>query len=166
MNLLSCYKAHSKCEPYFITWSMNIVIANEWVIYIAIFIPQSRHHRSATCLVRTAVVIISSWPGQDVTRAQAGSSLRHVFSGWRPRPNWRWPDAARSPECAHASRFLRTTLASAVTLRTCDGLTLTRGDIGGSGSTLHGQNIFRWRSLNFKTTGQNYYGVYILSPGL
>ena len=96
----------------------------------------------------------------------AGSSLRHVFSGWRPRPNWRWPDAAPSPECAHASRFLRTTLASAVTLRTCDGLTLTRGDIGGSGSTLHGDNIFRWRSLNFKTTGQNYYGVYILSPGL
>ena len=54
-------------------------------------------------------------------------------------------------------------------LRTCDGLTLTRGDIGGWGSSSHGQNIFRWGSLNFKTTGrtkQNYYGAYILSLGL
>ena len=27
---------------------------------------------------------------QESTR----SSIRHVFSRWRPRPNWRWPDAA------------------------------------------------------------------------
>ena len=103
-----------------------------------------------------------------VSQEGAGSSLRHVFSGWRPRPNWRWPDAAPSPECAHASRFLRTTLASAVTgaayMRWAD--TDQGGHRGLWGSSSHGQNIFRWGSLNFKTTGrtkQNYHGANILS---
>ena len=54
-----------------------------------------------------------------------------------------------------------------MTLRTCDGLTLTRGDIGGSHHTdrIYSDDV----SLNFKTTEQtkqNYYGAYILSLGL
>ena len=123
------------CEPYFITWSMNIVIANEWVIYIPIFIPQSRHHRSATCLVRTAVMVTSSWPGPDVTREHSElntSRLLRVTATAELKMAWRrYPSVCRLL-APHDPRFPRTTLgASAVTLRTCDGLTLTRGHRGG-----------------------------------
>ena len=159
MNLLSCYKVHSTCEPYFIAWSMNIALLqmSEWFIIFLFLSP--RHYRSATCLVRTAVVIISSWPGQDVTRWHSeltASRLLWVTATAELKIPWRCPPPPRVCRCRlapHASRFLRTTLASAVTLRTCDGLTLTTGGTSGINCD-QGQIIFKWRSLNFKTKGR------------
>ena len=87
------------CGLYFNTWSITSFLqTHDW------FIPR---HQSDTCLVRTAVIISSVAASQELTS--------HVFSLWRPRPNWRWSDASVSTRSSHSqltvSQDTGTTLA-------------------------------------------------------
>ena len=149
MNLLSCYKTHSQCEPYFITWSMNIVIANEWVIYILLYFyppepsPPVGHlpREDSSCdhqfLARPGchkrelgAHCVTSSQGDGHGRTEDGLTLPrapsvltpHGFSGQHSPLQWQG-------------------------LRTCDGLTLTRGDIGGCEAHHHTDTIYSDNAL-------------------
>ena len=125
---------HSALWTIFHHLKHDIVIANEWLIYI--FKPPEPSHWTDTCLVRTAGMVTSSWPGLDVTREHSElntSRLLSVTATAELKMAWRrYPSVCRLLAVPHDPRFPRTTLgdATAVTPRTCDGLTLTRGDPG------------------------------------
>ena len=171
MNLLSSYKTHSILWTIFHHLKHDIVIANDWVIdpFVNIFNPLEPSHWTATRLVRTAVMVTSSWPGQDVTREHSElntSRLLRVTATAELKMAWRRYPCVCRLLAPHDSRFPRTTVgASAVTPRTCDGLTLTRGAPGDKMYAEHHGTwiIFKWCALNFKTT-QNWNKLRCLHP--
>ena len=159
MNLLSCYKAHSilLCEPYFITWSMTSLLQmSDWFIFLS---PLSLHIWLTPASWGQQVwspVLDQALMSQESTR----SSIRHVFSRWRPRPNWRWPDAAIRV-CVASWRWLTTHgfpgqhWVMPLQWRCVHAMGWHwPGGTRGIKCTPehHGLNIFKWCSLNFKTT--------------
>ena len=148
------------CEPYFITWSMTSLLQMiEWFIFFKIFLSPLSLHTGLTP---------ASWgqqwwsPALDQARMSqesTRSSIRHVFSGWRPRPNWRWPDAA-TRVCVASSRLTTHGFPGQhwvpLQWRCVHAMGWHwPGDTGGDKmyAEHHGAwIIFKWCALNFKTT--------------
>ena len=100
---------------------------SEWFIFVFLSPVPSLSVSHLPCEDSSCDHQFLAWPGchKTVHSELTTSRLLWVTATAELKMVWR---RCLTPR---ASRFLRTTLASAVTPRTCDGLTLTTGDMGG-----------------------------------